>query len=79
MTTRTKEQVKKVIRLCHWKYIARDKSGELYLFEKSPYKYDDNWMSIGDEVNITGLFDKKLFSDVKWNDLTSKKLEKYLD
>lgn len=79
MTKKNKENLKMVIRICHWKYIARDKNGNLFLFEKHPTKYDNEWISNYDKVEITDLFEKHLFADVKWTDLSPKKIEKYLN
>lgn len=50
-------------------YLARDKDGDLYLYQKRPVKYDglEAWVSEDYFENLAKL-DPSLFPDVKWED-----------
>lgn len=49
----------------NWKYIARDRSEELYLFESKPYKSDCTW--IGMKIGDFNVF-KDGFESISFND-----------
>lgn len=53
----------------HWKYIARDEDGDMFLFETKPYKIDDIWLcdNNGEQCIDFKLFNH-LFKFVKWED-----------
>ena len=46
-------------------WIARDKSGTLWLYDEKPIKFKDCWRSEGDYMMR---LDWSLFPDVKWAD-----------
>lgn len=52
-------------------WIARDKEGELYLYQFEPNKADDFWTGFG----FTMPFDRHLFPQVKWEDKEPTKVE----
>lgn len=49
-----------------WKWIARDKNGELYVYTDKPYKDEWIWKTGGEGSNL-GIF-KHLFKLIKWKD-----------
>lgn len=46
-------------------WIARDKTGSLYLFQDKPYKYRETW--VDDKYTYKEISDK-LFPEVEWSD-----------
>lgn len=47
-------------------WIARDKSGSLYLFKVKPVKYQNVWSNLSSQSLIP--LNNKLFPEVKWED-----------
>ena len=47
-------------------WIARDKSGSLYLFKIKPVKYQNVWSNLSSQSLIP--LNNKLFLEVKWED-----------
>ena len=47
-------------------YLARDKSGSLYLYKGKPVKYSTFWMLLLSKSMI--LLNNSLFPEVKWED-----------
>lgn len=46
-------------------WIARDKDGDLWLYEKKPLKQSEYWEYVGGDCRI---LDINLFPEVKWSD-----------
>lgn len=51
-------------------WVARDKDGDLFLFQEKPTKKDDYWVSA-----IFIKLNTKSFPEVKWEDKKPKKVE----
>lgn len=53
-------------------WVARDKSGELWLHSKKPIKSNAVWLSEGEFEEL--LLEDNWFSEVKWSDKEPKEL-----
>ena len=47
-------------------WVARDKSGSLYLFKVKPVKYQNVWSNLSSKSLMP--LNNKLFPEVKWSD-----------
>lgn len=57
-----------------WNWIARDKNGSLYLYERKPtYTQYGFWYGLGNQELITN--EENLFADIKWTDDEPTKIE----
>ena len=48
------------------KWLARDKDGELWVYEYTPCKYRKAWFASGDCCKVT--MDSRMFDQIKWTD-----------
>lgn len=64
-----------------YRYIARDKHNQLYLYKCLPIKKDDTWMNTGKEqFDYKSLRDfRNLFSSVRWEDTQPTPIQDILD
>ncbi|WP_290776096.1 hypothetical protein [Anaerofustis sp.] len=57
-------------------YIARDKNGELWIFEDKPVKYSETW---DNSKELTGLKPfSDMFPNIRWEDEESRKISDYI-
>lgn len=52
-------------------YVARDKDGTLWVYEKKPLKQPEHWKCVNGYCQI---LDINLFPEVKWSDSEPRKL-----
>ena len=52
-------------------YVARDKDGDLWLYEKKPLKQPEHWVCVSGDFQI---LDLNLFPEVKWSDKEPREL-----
>lgn len=58
-----------------WEYIARDKDGELYVYEGKPHRHTTSWSSDWDDEDDDMSLFEHLFSFIKWEDEEPYKIE----
>lgn len=58
-------EILKALRVLYFKFLARDKDGELFAHYSKPEKYKTDWYDGG---KITGLGQEDLFTFIKWED-----------
>lgn len=58
-------------------WIARDKSGSLYLFKSKPMKYQNIWTNLS--LKSLMPLNNKLFPEVKWEDEEPIKVKLIID
>ena len=58
-------------------YLARDKSGSLYLYKGKPVKYSTFWMLLLSKSMIQ--LNNSLFPEVKWSDEEPTKVKLVID
>lgn len=54
-------------------WVARDKDGSLFIFNKKPYKLESSWGLINDPFYCVEI-DNNIFPEVKWEDKEPKEL-----
>ena len=60
-----------------YRYIARDESGELFIFQKAPIKGPEKWATIYGHAKLP-LFEE-LFLDINWKDEEPYEIPQYVD
>lgn len=62
-----------------YKYIARDKLGEVFIYENEPIKSGDDWSVLLNGGGFTTIvFLNELFKFIKWSDLTATSIKDIL-
>lgn len=61
------------------KYVARDVDGQLYAYEKKPYKGDAIWCQSGIRVTKVNVDVDDIISNVKWSDAEPTELSTILN